>query len=388
MRIGLGLGIAMQKVHPLFIPGLSNANLTGGYAVNCAGSLLAYAANTLRWGCLDGQRAVLVEAGVTNLAMQSDPNPDGVVLYDATVTATLSAVSVTGAALRIARTTTGITNRGYALTSNIASGAVVGSKYCLSAFVRSTGTGAKFQWNAGLQVWMEPSGSIGSSVYGAFNGSAVTSGSIYAGDGWYLLWIAATATGSATAGYIWLHGGGGLWPWNNPVGSSAEYAGAQLEIGAIPTSRIYTSGAAATRAADLVTAPITADVSGGVRVRGTFRMEAVTGGYDRVFQVDDGNNDDRIALYRDTVAGSFKAEVYSAGVSQVVAAYSGAGIGDVLDVDLIFSASGISGTINGDVVSAAGSGGYTPPTIARIGAAVSGSVPARLLCSEFLVTGV
>ncbi len=77
MRIGIGLGLTIARVGgAAFVAGLSNANATGGIALSCAGSLLAYAANTLRWGCLDGKRAVLVEATATNFVKRSSHTED------------------------------------------------------------------------------------------------------------------------------------------------------------------------------------------------------------------------------------------------------------------------------------------------------------------------
>lgn len=165
--------------------------------------------------------------------------------------------------------------------------------------------------------------------------------------------------------------------------------GGQVEAGSAATSYIPTNGSAATRAADLVTAPITADVSGGVRVRGQFRLDAVKGGYDRVFRLDDGDNGNRMYVVWDTGLSKFSTGLYSGGVSQGFIVIGGPALGERIDFDLTYAPTGIIGTFNGAPVSRSLSGGYTPPTLARLGNTPTGSsVPAKLLCSELLVSGV
>lgn len=167
--------------------------------------------------------------------------------------------------------------------------------------------------------------------------------------------------------------------------------GWQLEENAHATSLIQTlAGSAATRAADLVTAPITADVSGGVRVRGRFRLDAVKGGYDRVFQLDDGTDRNSFRLiWLSGLPGALYWQVFRDGASIRGAAISGGALGKTFDFDATITGDGTSGTVNGVPFSLAFSTTPIPVTVARIGHSSGGSnTPARLLCSGFVVTGV
>ncbi|WP_417261693.1 phage head spike fiber domain-containing protein [Celeribacter sp.] len=154
------------------------------------------------------------------------------------------------------------------------------------------------------------------------------------------------------------------------------------------TSYIKTMGAAQERSSDLVSGALIDNLTGGARVRSLARMETAAGSTDVVFQLDDGSNDNRIVMYWDSSAEQYVFELFSGGVSQGAASYA-ADLGEMLDVDMTFTSAAISGTVNGGAVFAPLSGGYSEPDVARIGCdAADGGVPARMLCSKFLVDGV
>ena len=298
--LSLSFSPASLKISGPLPVDLSNVNSTGGYAIGCDGSLVAYVANALRWGCLDGKRAILVEAGATNFFLNSE---------------TPATQSIT----------------------------VSSQPYTVSF------------WGPGTITF---SGSHSGSLVGTGENDRVS------------------VTFTASAGVL-----------NCTV--SGVVSRAQVESGAVATSYIVTAGSADSRAADLVTAPLTGDYTNGVRVRGTFRLDAIAGNFDRLFVLDDDTSANRILFYRHKTAENFQLSVVDGGANQGVIIYSGATLGDTLDVDLTITPDAISGTINGDVVSAALSGAYTAPTIARLGHSFGGAnIPARLLCSKFLASVV
>lgn len=383
MMIGIGLGLTMARVGALpFIFGLSNANATGGTALSCAGSLLAYAQNTLRWGCLDGKRAVLVEAAATNLLSGQVHNSD-------TMTGGASYALTPFPSVLIFTAPAGTGGRYVYPTSTIS--VTVDSTYTVSAWVASS---ERYVTVFGGTV------AFGKSKYAVIDlidGAVIHAVGCTASATKMLGMCRVTMTAAATSTTT-------SWPYGVAIsdGSNSRFPsivtdgtetltvfGGQVEAGSAATSYIPTSGSAATRAADLVTAPITADVSNGVRVRGTFRMDAVKGGYDRVFQFDDGDNDNSMTLHWVAALGAFRVEQWANSVSQGGVNVAGPELGDTCQFDISFTPAGVVGVLAGVSFSFAGAGGYVVPTVARLGSnTIGGAIPARLLCSKFLVSGV
>jgi hypothetical protein len=342
---------------------------------------MAYAPNTMRWGCLDGKRAVLVEAGATNLLSRA--------ITSITTGWTLNGASGSPLALNALALFPGVT-----VTSNGAlwhrmahsdePAVTNGASYHLRVFLKF-GTSGKLMVtlrNNAASIenrFLIDSNGVLSLVSGAFSNIALTPVGV---DGVYRL--DANFVPSFTGALSF-----GLGPGSAVVGDSVVVLGAQFETGTVGTSFINTAGAAATRAADLVTAPITADVSGGVRVRGTFRMDAAVGGFDRVFQLDDGDNNNRMTLHWGAANGAFRVEQWANSVSQGGVNAAGPEIGDTCHFDISFTPSGVVGVLSGVSFSFAGAGGYVTPTVVRLGSnTAGGAIPASLLCSEFIVSGV
>lgn len=379
-RFDLSLSSVVTNGVRRFVSGLTNANSTGGYAMSCSGSLIAYAANTLRWGCLGGKRAVLVEAVATNKVAKRNAAPVDVsslsVSTSGTIPPTVSLVDQSESLAAVP-----------ALSFLLADGTLSGQVYRLNneggdglASVGVPGVTGSTNTHF-FEAWVKNTGVAGKGGIGPFVGLSSFTTTTGGGNWEHLVGLTGmdTATRSlrvhaaaATSTYFIL--------MRLTEADSIEEAGSII---------VTTTDAVASRAADLVTAPITADVSNGVRVRGVFRLDAVSGSYDRVFQLDDGTTDNRIYLRWNSTGGNFNIALYSDGVSQGSLYYASAGLGDVIDVDLTFTADAISGTINGTPIGASLSGGYTQPTVARIGGSTfGGDIPARLLCSDFIVTGV
>lgn len=380
--LDLSIGSFVDRVIRRLMAGLANANSTGGYALSCAGSLNAYAANTLRWGCLDGQRAVLVEAGATNLLPQQAHD-------SATLTGGSYSVSSPFPTVREFTAWAGTGPRYAYLASTFST--TNDTTYTISAWVSSSeryvtilggttafGTGkyAVFDLLLGVVVHAVDCEADITSMAGMFRLSITTAAIATTSNGTYGV---ALSDGTATR----------IPSITTAGGETLTIFGGQVEKSPCPTSYIPTNGAAVSRAADLVTAPITADVSNGVRVRGTFRMDGVNGPANRVFQADDGGNTNRVELEWHP-AERFVAYSIFGGVTQASIDFPlGGDIGDTVDYDLTFTPTEIFGTVNGEYKSAASTGALVTPTIARIGHAAGGSyIPARLLCSKLLVTGV
>ncbi|WP_226552986.1 phage head spike fiber domain-containing protein [Celeribacter naphthalenivorans] len=368
MNFGFGFdlgSVALLGGSDALMPSLSNVNSTGGYALNCSGSLLAYAANEIRYGCLDGRQAILVEAGATNLMPysgdfggfgMSEDSPSRVTITpnyaeapDGTMTAALVEILAQYGAVQLLDIISAAAASGVTYTGSIWSKWIGGND---NLHIRGSGLGL---------VYLTP---------------------ITVTDEWTRHSGSWTGNGTNGMGLV-------VQDRNNSGWGSFLIWGAQLEEGPLPTSYIPTNGAAASRAADLVTAPLTGDYPNGVRVRGTFRLDAIAGNFDRLFALDDGTTNNRILFYRHKTAGNFQMSVVAGGASQGVMSYSGSTLGETLEVDLTITPDAISGTINGDTVSAALSGAYTAPTIARLGHSLGGvNIPARLLCSKLLVSEV
>lgn len=150
------------------------------------------------------------------------------------VDATLStATPILGVpALNVSRDTSGTPNEGHARLTGGAIPVSLGTRYCLSCYVRPNGDGARVQWTAGVSVYLTSAGVVGHSTYGSFAGaSSAVSEMENQGDGVWRIWVALTATGEGS-GEIWLQGGDGV---NKPIGADADYTLVQLEEGNSPT---------------------------------------------------------------------------------------------------------------------------------------------------------
>jgi hypothetical protein len=118
-------------------------------------------------------------------------------------------------------------------------------------------------------------------------------------------------------------------------------------------------------------------------------MDAAVGGFDRVFQLDDGDNNNRMTLHWGAANGAFRVEQWANSVSQGGVNAAGPEIGDTCHFDISFTPSGVVGVLSGVSFSFAGAGGYVTPTVVRLGSnTAGGAIPASLLCSEFIVSGV
>jgi len=146
----------------------------------------------------------------------------------------------------------------------------------------------------------------------------VSSGISSAGNGWFRCWIVYTATGTGAAVFRQQLAKGTNTVYTGDGTSGLFFWGAQLEVGAFPTSYIPTTTTALTRAADV--ASVTgANFSNWYNpVEGTFYTEFShfrPGGFPAIANINNGSLSDRINLI--AAGGSlFRGSVVTAGVSQ------------------------------------------------------------------------
>lgn len=118
------------------------------------------------------------------------------------------------------------------------------------------------------------------------------------GNGWYRCGFTTTAAGNGTAGInicpILASGTGRATTFTGD-GVNGVYAwGAQVETGSVPTSYIPTTTGSVTRNADLVNLTGATDYIG--QTEGTLYAEFTWTGKNGVFRIDDGTNNNTIAL--------------------------------------------------------------------------------------------
>lgn len=146
----------------------------------------------------------------------------------------------------------------------------------------------------------------------------VSSGISSAGNGWFRCWIVYTATGTGAAVFRQQLAKGTNTVYTGNGTSGLFFWGAQMEVGAFPTSYIPTTTAAATRAADVASVTGANFSNWYNQTEGTVYTEFShfrPGGFPAIASINNGSLSDRINLI--AAGGSlFRGSVVTAGVSQ------------------------------------------------------------------------
>ena len=262
----------------------STKNVLGsaGLYVSVANNTPAFEFNT------DGTyRGLLVEPGATNLMTYSQEfdngawtkqeitiTPNATTAPDGTTTADLAVVTAVLGTHQIART-------------GLASGA-----YTASVFAKANGYDTiEFLLNGGTN------GALFNLTTGAITSVGTSTNVIEEyPDGWYRCSVYSSVAGTDYRIYI---------PTSNAAftgdGTSGVYLWqAQLETGSVATSYIVTTGSTASRVADVVSLTGASSLIG--QTSGTLYVEFETrnpSSVGRLFQIDDGTDDNRIVFLRD-----------------------------------------------------------------------------------------
>lgn len=185
-----------------------------------------------------------------------------------------------------------------------------GTAYTVSCFVKpGTGTFGVLYFFADNSVFTAAATSFDLSGNGSVSvlGSSTTAKITPYPNGWYRISATQTAINSST-GYFAIgfsySSNFTLTPTGSPSNTLGYVWGAQVEAGSFPTSYIPTSGATATRSADLASITGTNFSEIYNPLEGTLYLEAVGNGIgntssNATFQVDNGSSSNRITVIND-----------------------------------------------------------------------------------------
>lgn len=253
-------------------------------------------------------RGLLIEEARTNVITLSNAfsNNGG----GSAASVVQNAVSPTGATDAWTVTESFTTLNQYASAQIVTVGA--GLVYAATTFVKAgTATRCQLALGSALTNAYANFSLTGAGSVLASGGASLVAGSpdiTAVGGGWYriaMAFTASAATGVIVVSHINADASSRL-PTYLGTGLTMFVFGAQVELGAFPTSYIPTSGAAATRAADVATvnnlAPWLNPSAGTLCVEAIPPSDAQTSGFVRVLQLDDGTENNAVSLQRSTSA--------------------------------------------------------------------------------------
>lgn len=241
-------------------------------------NVVAYSEDTSQWS----------EDGTATITNSTQIAPDG------TASATLVDIGSTGSSLGPNR------------ISRFSSGLSASTKATVSVFLKKPDTDAASHVNVRLYC----SGTTATDMYVDYDTSDFTSvnssgvvDTIHAsedyGNGWFRVSFTATLDASATgANNIRI---GGVVSGSHPsTGTDFIMWGAQVETGSFPTSYIPTSGATATRSADIASIDVSNfgyNQSEGTVVVDYQGLTATPNANVRILEISDGTNNNRLTLF-------------------------------------------------------------------------------------------
>jgi hypothetical protein len=268
--------------------GLTVTRASSGYAETADGTLVNFGSNVLR----RTDRGVLVEGARTNLLLRSQEFDDAAWTPTSAVTLTPTALAspsgVVDAYLMIA--TSGGGARGVTQTFT---GTAAAHTFSLYAKPDSS-TWFRVGTNDGSTVvntWFNLSGAGSVGTSGAANTASIQA----IGNGWYRLIITRTLAASASCAMT-LRLANADNTSSATAGNSTYIWGAQVELGAFPSSYIPTVASTVTRAADVVTAVPTSGTDYPLSLYAEFERAVDTGGVVTILQTDAGTNNEATHL--------------------------------------------------------------------------------------------
>jgi hypothetical protein len=255
-----------------------------------------------------GCPALLVEPSAANLAYNSTNTTTSWTLGANLSSGYVDVIGVSGNTLSVITSGSNIGSTAGRLTRTSNETLVSGTTYTFSFLMKKTGThtiGGYYIATLGtpdIGGGFDVSGSFSS---GSFYNAGVTN-RIRRVEQWgtdvYRCSETFTATASGAILGVFFAPLAAVNSFNNPaVGAGIAFAAPQLEVGSVPTSFIPTLGSQVTRNADVVT--LTGAVSGCIgQTEGVLYLEFIppSGSTDRIFAIDDGTLNNRIAISRAT----------------------------------------------------------------------------------------
>lgn len=281
-------------------PGWSFTRASTGYAQTSAGVLVPFASGELR----RTDKGVLIEGARTNLCLQSQTfdnaswtksrssiTANAIVAPDGTTTADKLVEDATAAS----------THRVYQYVDKAASAITyTGSVYAKAAernfvSVKLTDNTETDQVAVGVNLTTGELTAV-ASPGGGFTGGVATATAL--SDGWWRITLTATSdTDTRVTLFAQVSNILSTTPSYQGDGASGIYIwGAQIEAAAFPSSYIPTTTASATRAADVLTVPVSG-IDYPLSLYAEFERAVDTGGIEYSLFLDDGDATDRAALY-------------------------------------------------------------------------------------------
>lgn len=352
-------------------PGWSytRADAQTAYAQDSAGNLIPFATGVLR----RTDRGVLIEGARTNLLLRSQefdnaswPKSDSTVTADA-----IAAPDGTTTADRLVENTNNAPHQlGQAVTTTAAAHtfsvyAKAGERTFMLMYHSVSGQGRVFDLSLGA---LGGTAGLGTPTTSTISASA---------NGWYRCSITVTATAASNQFLCYVMSDATTYSYAGSTSNGLYLWGAQLEAASFPSSYIPTGAASATRAADVLTVS-SPGVTYPLSLFAEFERVVDTGGFEMLFAIDDGSNNERAnfavsagdlfnLLVVKTSGGADSVNITVGSATTVGVTYKGAGRFAANSVQI--ARSGTLGTEDTSIAMPA-----TPTTI-RFGANVSGFQP-------------
>ncbi len=349
-------------------PGWSFTRASTGYAQTAAGVLVPFASGELR----RTDKGVLIEGARTNLCLQSQTfdnaswektrssvSADAAVAPDGTTTADKLVEDTTATAT-------------HQMSQNIT---VSLNATCASSVYAKAGERTWLRITEGNGVTASAFFNLSAGTVGTVAGTGTPSAIITAlANGWYRCTLVFTASGTTPNSHFQLATGDNGNSYTGDGASGLYIWGAQLEAAAFPSSYIPTTTASATRAADVLTVPVSG-IAYPVSLFCEWQWITSTAGSRFTVGVNVNGSDTNRSYLRIASNDTVRAIMSTGGVEQAAVSPGVTSLtGVVYKQAGRFAANDVNCAINGTVGSADTSAtDPTAPTIIRFGSTDSGT---------------